>query len=171
MVVGWRACLGGGLSADAITEKDRVDLTFALDQNLDFIAVSFPSCAADLQPVRDAINHKGSQAHIIAKIERAEAVASEEALLSLIDASDGVMVARGDLGVEIGDAELPGVQKRIIAASSRPSNSSLPIQTACPVLWTIRIKARASVDFPQPDSPTIPSVSPCFNSKSTPPTA
>ncbi len=111
--------LGGGLSADAITEKDRVDLTFALDQNLDFIAVSFPSCAADLQPVRDAINHKGSQAHIIAKIERAEAVASEEALLSLIDASDGVMVARGDLGVEIGDAQLMGVQKAIISAARR----------------------------------------------------
>lgn len=106
--------LGGGLSAPTITAKDELDLKLAIELELDYLAVSFPSCAADLKPVRDALNASGVKTGIIAKIERAEAVGSESTLKALIEASDGVMVARGDLGVEIGDPQLIGVQKKII---------------------------------------------------------
>lgn len=106
--------LGGGLSAPTITAKDKQDLQVAIELEMDYLAVSFPSCAADLQPVRDALNEAGVATGIIAKIERAEAVANKDVLKDLIDAADGVMVARGDLGVEIGDPQLIGVQKKII---------------------------------------------------------
>ncbi|WP_348672455.1 pyruvate kinase [uncultured Abyssibacter sp.] len=104
--------LGGGLSADALTAKDREDVRFAADVGADFIAVSFPRSAKDIETARALCEAHGLDAHLIAKIERAEAVDDLEAIT---EASDGVMVARGDLGVEIGDAELPAVQKRLIA--------------------------------------------------------
>ena len=103
--------LGGGLSAPTITDKDREDIKLAAELKLDFLAVSFPSCADDLTPVKEQLAQLGANIKIIAKIERAEAVASDETLNALIRAADGVMVARGDLGVEIGDAQLIGVQK------------------------------------------------------------
>jgi pyruvate kinase len=106
--------LGGGLSAPAITDKDRDDIRLAAELSLDYLAVSFPSCAQDLLPVKEQLAELGARIDIIAKIERAEAVASEKVLDELIKVSDGVMVARGDLGVEIGDAQLIGVQKKII---------------------------------------------------------
>ena len=81
---------------------------------LDYVAVSFPRYGSDIDEARTLLHAAGSDAWIIAKIERAEAVADDEALDALIRASDGVMVARGDLGVEVGDAELVGIQKRII---------------------------------------------------------
>ncbi|KAG1316316.1 hypothetical protein G6F62_013589 [Rhizopus arrhizus] len=81
---------------------------------LDYVAGSFPRYGSDIDEARTLLAEAGSQAWIIAKIERAEAVADDEALDALIRASDGVMVARGDLGVEVGDAELVGIQKRII---------------------------------------------------------
>ena len=102
---------GGGLSAPALTEKDRADIRVAADLGVDYVAVSFPRDANDIQIARDLIWDAGSRAGIIAKIERTEAV---EAIESIVEASDVVMIARGDLAVEIGDAELPGVQKRII---------------------------------------------------------
>lgn len=105
---------GGGISADSLTEKDRHDIKVAAELDLDYIAVSFPRYGADIATARELIRQAGSQAWIIAKIERAEAVADDEALDDIISASDGVMVARGDLGVEIGDARLVGIQKRII---------------------------------------------------------
>ncbi len=102
---------GGGLSAKALTDKDKADLQFAIELKVDYIAVSFPRNAHDIEESRSLIQkHKGS-AGIIAKIERAEAVADIDAIIS---ASDAVMVARGDLAVEIGDAEVPPVQKKII---------------------------------------------------------
>ncbi len=119
--------LGGGLSAAAITEKDLADLQVIISLNLEYVAVSFPSCAEDLLPVRDALAKANCGAKIIAKIERAEAVATEERLKSLIDAADGVMVARGDLGVEIGDAQLIGMQKKIIQLSRKANK---PVITA-----------------------------------------
>lgn len=119
--------LGGGLSADAITSKDLEDLNCIIDSDLEYVAVSFPCHAQDLQPVREALNAAGSQARIIAKIERAEVVQTDAALQEIIDASDGVMVARGDLGVEIGDPQLIGVQKKIIQCA-RLSNK--PVITA-----------------------------------------
>ncbi|MFA5522558.1 MAG: pyruvate kinase [Castellaniella sp.] len=105
---------GGGISAPSLTEKDRQDITLAAELALDYIAVSFPRRGSDMEQARELIRAAGSDAWIIAKIERAEAVADHEALDGIIAASDGVMVARGDLGVEIGDARLVGLQKRII---------------------------------------------------------
>ncbi|WP_459617061.1 pyruvate kinase [Bordetella sp. 2513F-2] len=105
---------GGGLSAPSLTEKDREDILVAAELQLDYVAVSFPRYGHDIEEARTLVRNAGSEAWIIAKIERAEAVADDEALDALIRASDGVMVARGDLGVEVGDAELVGIQKRII---------------------------------------------------------
>ncbi|TJY59831.1 pyruvate kinase [Sinimarinibacterium sp. CAU 1509] len=105
---------GGGLSAEALTDKDREDIRTAAAIDVDFVAVSFPRCARDMELARSLVRDAGSNAALVAKIERAEALG---ALRELVSASDVVMVARGDLGVEIGDAELPGWQKRIIAES------------------------------------------------------
>ncbi len=106
--------LGGGLSLGALTERDRELITVAAQIDADFIAVSFCRNAADLNEARAIARAAGSDAAMMAKIERAEAI---ENLAEIIDASDAVMVARGDLGVEIGDAELPGLQKKIIRES------------------------------------------------------
>ncbi|SOE47781.1 Pyruvate kinase [plant metagenome] len=105
---------GGGLSAASLTDKDRADILVAAELKLDYVAVSFPRYGSDIEEARTLLRAAGSDAWIVAKIERAEAVADDEALDALIRASDGVMVARGDLGVEVGDAELVGIQKRII---------------------------------------------------------
>lgn len=106
--------LGGGLSAEALTAKDKKDIQEAVRLQADYIAISFPRNAADIHTARDLLKKAGGNAGIIAKIERAEAVT---AIDEIIRASDAVMVARGDLGVELGDAELPGVQKSIIRSS------------------------------------------------------
>lgn len=108
---------GGGLTAPALTDKDKRDIITAAEIDVDYLAVSFPRCGDDLRLARDLALAAGSEARIMAKIERAEAVADNETLDDIIRASDAVMVARGDLGVEIGDAELVGQQKRIIARS------------------------------------------------------
>jgi pyruvate kinase len=102
---------GGGLAADALTEKDQQDIRTAVALEADYIAVSFPKTAADVDYARSLIREAGGVASIIAKIERAEAI---EHLEAIIDASDAIMVARGDLGVEVGDAAVPGLQKRMI---------------------------------------------------------
>ncbi len=102
---------GGGLTAPALTDKDIKDLKFVVEQGVDYIAVSFPRDASDMNYAKQLIAEAGGEAGVIAKIERAEAVTN---LDEIIEASDGVMVARGDLAVEIGDAEVPVVQKRII---------------------------------------------------------
>lgn len=105
---------GGGLSAAALTDKDREDLIHAISIKADFIAISFPRSAADMNEARALMTAAGGSAALVAKIERAEALGN---LDEIVAASDVVMVARGDLGVEIGDAELPGWQKKIIAAA------------------------------------------------------
>lgn len=102
---------GGGLSANALTDKDMEDLKQAIKAGVDYIAVSFTRSADDISLTRQKIEEVGGQAGIIAKIERAEALAHID---QIIAASDAVMVARGDLGVEIGLAEVPFEQKRII---------------------------------------------------------
>ncbi|MFU8797980.1 MAG: pyruvate kinase [Gammaproteobacteria bacterium] len=102
---------GGGLSAPSLTDKDRADIKKAALLGADYVAVSFPRTAADMIEARRLLEAAGSKAGLIAKIERKEAVT---ALKEIIQVSDAVMVARGDLGVEIGDAELPAVQKHII---------------------------------------------------------
>jgi pyruvate kinase len=103
--------MGGGLSVAALTDKDRRDIRLAAQIDADFLAVSFARSAADMNETRGLMRAAGGSAALVAKIERAEAI---EVLGEIIDASDAVMVARGDLGVEIGDAELPGLQKKII---------------------------------------------------------
>lgn len=108
---------GGGLSAPALTDKDKADISLAAYIDVDYLAVSFPRCGDDLRLARELARAAGSDALIVSKVERAEAVADDATLDDIIRASDAVMVARGDLGVEIGDAELVGQQKRIIARS------------------------------------------------------
>src|SRR5690606_5465856 len=93
---------GGGISADSLTDKDREDIKVAAELDLDYIAVSFPRYGRDIEQARELVRQAGSHAWIIAKIERAEAVADDAALDEIVSVSDGVMVARGDLGVEIG---------------------------------------------------------------------
>ena len=108
--------LGGGLSAAALTEKDKEDIKTAAKIDVDFVAVSFPRCAEDLHEARRLLAAEGCYASIVSKVERAEAVL-QPTMDEIILASDVVMVARGDLGVEIGDANLPAVQKRLIQRS------------------------------------------------------
>ena len=102
---------GGGLSAAALTDKDRIDVKTAAEVDADYVAISFPRNAADIHEARELLRQAGGHGGIVAKIERAESLNGIE---DIIAASDVIMIARGDLGVEIGDAELPGVQKRLI---------------------------------------------------------
>ncbi|NQZ11286.1 MAG: pyruvate kinase, partial [Algicola sp.] len=109
--------LGGGLTAPALTEKDLEDIKTAALIKTDFLAVSFPRSGDDMRTARKLAKEAGLDTRFVSKIERAEAVADDETLDDIIRASDVVMVARGDLGVEIGDAALVAQQKRIIARS------------------------------------------------------
>ncbi|MBU0602431.1 MAG: pyruvate kinase [Gammaproteobacteria bacterium] len=105
---------GGGLSAPALTAKDMEDIKIAASLNVDYVAVSFPKCGDDMRQARELLRAAGSDARLIAKIERVEAI---PALEEILEASDGAMVARGDLAVEVGDAAVPAMQKRIIRVS------------------------------------------------------
>ena len=113
---------GGGLSAPALTAKDMDDIRTAMSFRADYVAVSFPKNATDMIMARQLANIAGdSQKHrpqMIAKIERAEAI---PVLQEILDASDGIMVARGDLAVEVGNAAVPALQKRMIKMA-RASN-------------------------------------------------
>ncbi|MDY6921164.1 MAG: pyruvate kinase [Pseudomonadota bacterium] len=104
---------GGGLTARALTDKDRNDIKLAAELDADYLALSFPRDADDVREARELYRQAGGHGGVVAKIERAEAVANHGTLDSIMLASDGVMVARGDLAVEIGDAELVGVQKHV----------------------------------------------------------
>ena len=105
---------GGGLTAPALTEKDIADIQTAAELQCDFLAVSFPRSGADMWHARNLLREAGGKAMLIAKIERAEAI---DALDEILDASDAIMVARGDLAVEVGDAVVPALQKRMIRAA------------------------------------------------------
>ena len=107
---------GGGLSAPALTDKDKEDIVFAAEMKMDFLAVSFVRSADDVELARELFHAAGGSGKIIAKIERVEAL---DVIGSIIDAADAIMVARGDLGVEMGYAELTGMQKRIIRRTRR----------------------------------------------------
>jgi pyruvate kinase len=106
---------GGGLSAAALTDKDREDIKLAAKIDTDYLAVSFPRDAADMREARLLAQEAGCNTKLVAKIERAEAVNDPKVLDEIIMASDACMVARGDLGVEIGDPALVSQQKHIIA--------------------------------------------------------
>jgi pyruvate kinase len=103
--------LGGGLTVAALSDKDRADIVLTAELEADFLAVSFVKTAEDIDQARKLLEAAGGTAALVAKFERAEAI---DNLTDIVEASDAVMVARGDLGVEIGDAELPGLQKKII---------------------------------------------------------
>jgi pyruvate kinase len=102
---------GGGLTAPALTPKDIDDIRTAAKIKVDFVAVSFPKSGADMYMARELLRAAGGGAMLIAKIERAEAI---PALSDIMQACDGIMVARGDLAVEVGDAAVPALQKRMI---------------------------------------------------------
>ena len=102
---------GGGLSIPGLAERDKEDILRAAEMDADYVAVSFPRNAEDMRKARRLLDEAGSHARLIAKIERTEAI---ENLAEIIEASHAALVARGDLGVEIGDAELPFLQKKII---------------------------------------------------------
>ncbi len=104
---------GGGLSANALTEKDKKDIFTAAKAKADYVALSFPVNGDDVREVKALLLEAGCEAGVISKIERAESL-KEEVILDIIQESAGIMVARGDLGVEIGDAQLPAQQKRLI---------------------------------------------------------
>jgi pyruvate kinase len=119
---------GVPLPIPSLTPKDLDDLAFALDLGVDFVALSFVRSVDDIRQLRRRIEEQGSTAHVIAKIEKAEAI---EELEAIIEESDGVMVARGDLGVEIGPASVPLLQKQIILRSLEHSR---PVITATQML-------------------------------------
>jgi pyruvate kinase len=119
---------GVPLPIPSLTPKDLVDLEWALETGVDFVALSFVRSAADVRGLRELIEQAGSHAHVIAKIEKAEAI---EVLEDVLAESEAVMVARGDLGVEIGPALVPLVQKRII---HRALERGKPVITATQML-------------------------------------
>ena len=137
---------GGGLSADALTEKDREDIRFAVELGADFIGVSFVRSAEDIELARELVRSAGGHAHIVAKIERREALDNMDEIIAV---SDVIMVARGDLGVEIGAAEVPGVQKRLIS-ESRAENT---------VVITATQMMQSMVTAPQPTRAEVSDVS------------
>jgi pyruvate kinase len=107
---------GGGLSAGALTDKDRTDIRLAAELGVDYMAVSFARDGSDMDEARHLLRKEGGHGFLVAKIERSEALVN---LDRIIQASDAVMVARGDLGVEVGYAELTGLQKHIISATRK----------------------------------------------------
>lgn len=133
---------GGGLSADALTKKDRQDIKTAVALEADYIAISFPKSALDVELARTLVKKAGGSASIIAKIERAEAIDNLE---SIIDASDAIMVARGDLGVEVGDAAVPGLQKRMIRMARAHNKLVITATQMMESMITSPIPTRAEV--------------------------
>ena len=134
--------LGGGLSARALTDKDLEDIQIAADLGIDYLAVSFPRDGTDIEDARRLVAEAGSGARIIAKIERADAV---ENLTDIIRASDAIMVARGDLGVEMGIAEVPAIQKRIIKAARFENRLTITATQMMESMVHERIPTRAEV--------------------------
>jgi pyruvate kinase len=136
---------GGGLSAPALTEKDKADLKTAVDIGVDYLAISFPRNAEDMWEARHLLGDAGQEIGLVAKIERAEAVADEATMDAIIEASQAVMVARGDLGVEIGDAKLVGVQKRLIKRARTLNRAVITATQMMESMITAPLPTRAEV--------------------------
>ena len=133
---------GGGLSAPALTDKDKADIITAAEINADYLAISFPREAADIHLSRDLMKQAGGKSLIIAKIERTEAI---ENLEEILDASDGIMVARGDLGVEVGDAAVPALQKRMIRMAREMNKLAITATQMMESMISSPIPTRAEV--------------------------
>lgn len=124
------------LPIDCMTEKDIKDLEDGAELNFDYVALSFVRSSADIKDLKKRIKKLGRTSRVIAKIEKKEAIENIEAI---IDASDGIMVARGDLSVEIGQVHLPAVQKRIIDLCNKKGK---PVITATQMLESMHINSR-----------------------------
>ena len=133
---------GGGLTAPALTAKDMDDIKTAAEIGVDFVAVSFPKSAADMYMARQLLRAAGSQAVLIAKIERVEAVTN---MAEILDASDGVMVARGDLAVEVGDAAVPALQKKMIRMARDKNKLTITATQMMESMITSPVPTRAEV--------------------------
>jgi pyruvate kinase len=127
---------GSSVSAPSLSEKDLFDLHFALTQQIDFVALSFVRHARDIAKLREEIRRFGAAAEIIAKVERPEAVTNAE---SIVAAADGIMVARGDMGVELGAEAVPAVQKRLIRLCIAAGK---PVITATQMLESMIVNPR-----------------------------
>jgi pyruvate kinase len=127
----------GSIRMPSMTDKDRSDLHFGLVHDVDYIALSFVRTAADIQDIKEIIHRKNKHTPVIAKIEKHEAIDHYEEIL---DAADAIMVARGDLGVEIPLEEVPGIQKRLI---QKANTLGKPVITATQML-------RSMLDAPRP---------------------
>lgn len=126
------------LSIKAMTDKDRRDLMFGLDQGVDWVALSFVRNPQDILEIKELISGAGKQTPVVAKIEKHEAIEQMEAILALCD---GVMVARGDLGVEVPAEEVPILQKRLISIANR---LAIPVITATQMLDSMVHSPRAT---------------------------
>ena len=133
---------GGGLTAPALTAKDMEDIKVAAIIKADYVAVSFPKSGADMYMARTLLRAAGSKALLIAKIERTEAITNLEEIL---DASDGIMVARGDLAVEVGDAAVPALQKKMIKAARRKNKLTITATQMMESMITSPVPTRAEV--------------------------
>jgi len=127
---------GVRLKIPALTPKDRTDLAFALEQGVNYVAVSFVRTAADVRAAKSAITRAGKNTPVIAKLEKPEAIDNLDAILAV---TDGVMVARGDLGVEMSPEKVPVVQKHIIA---RARDYRIPVITATQMLESMCVNPR-----------------------------
>jgi len=135
---------GGGLSAPALTPKDIEDIRTAVALQADYLAVSFPKSGADMTAARKHLHAAGGKALLIAKIERAEAVANA-ALKDIMDACDGIMVARGDLAVEVGDASVPALQKKMIRVAREANKLTITATQMMESMISSPIPTRAEV--------------------------
>ena len=135
---------GGGLTAPALTAKDMEDIKTAAKIQADYLAVSFPKSGADMYMARELMRAAGGKAFLIAKIERAEAVA-EAALLDIMRGSDGIMVARGDLAVEVGDAAVPALQKKMIRLAREQNKLTITATQMMESMISSPVPTRAEV--------------------------
>jgi pyruvate kinase len=135
---------GGGLTAPALTAKDMDDIKIAVKLQADFLAVSFPKSGADMYMARELMRAAGGKAFIIAKIERAEAVA-EAALIDIMRGSDGIMVARGDLAVEVWDASVPALQKKMIRLAREQNKLTITATQMMESMISSPVPTRAEV--------------------------
>jgi pyruvate kinase len=135
---------GGGLTAPALTAKDMEDIRTAAKIQADYLAVSFPKTGADMYMARELLRAAGGKAFLIAKIERAEAV-GENALLDIMRGSDGIMVARGDLAVEVGDASVPALQKKMIRLAREQNKLTITATQMMESMISSPVPTRAEV--------------------------
>ena len=135
---------GGGLTAPALTPKDIEDIRNASDLQADYLAVSFPKSGADMYMARELMRASGGKAFLIAKIERAEAVIGD-ALRDIMNACDGIMVARGDLAVEVGDASVPALQKKMIRLAREANKLTITATQMMESMISSPIPTRAEV--------------------------